>query len=837
MPLDDERLIVALEARIRDFERNMAKAGRTADQRFSGIERRAKLSGDRLQGSLSQAAMRVNTSMKAMMAGFAGGVIGGAATGLFAGITSDISGTVKGIAEIGDEAKRAGMSVTAFQEWKFVADQNRVSVDALTDGLKELNLRADEWIVTGSGPAAEAFARLGYSAADLKEKLEDPSKLMLEIIGRMKNFDQAAQIRIADEVFGGTGGEQFVQLIGQGEDALRRTIERAHETGAVLDAEMIEKAAELDRRFNELKGTIGSFFKAFAVGAAQFAVDVATMKTDLNNLFGGEDQARSMLGDNLYDGLSKDQAAINEQAEALGRLRGQYRTLAETGNMASQSIAAASSTISAWGYDEAGAELATVSNEMRELVARFQDGQVEGEDFAAQMEELQARAAEAFDTLEDADKVDFSLAISEVTRLGNVINTVIGFARTLKRAIAEAAGVAPAKTDMQTFREADAQSMRNWEAQQAAKERFLTLEDEQNAKSREQLALEREITRFRERAAEAGVHVTDAEATAGGAAAIAAAEARNPSSTPSRGGGGGSTRQDAYSAQVGKIQKQIAALEAEAAARAQATGSTDAQERAVDRARIAYELLQAAQEAGMAITPQLVADANALAGQYIEAEQAVKQLADAQAQAAQRQEEFKEAGRDAFTGLLTGAQSFSEALSNLSARLAEMAANRLFDLLWGGVTGGSGGGILGSILGFKDGGIVHAASGGRITGPGSGTSDSIPAMLSNGEFVINAKATRQHRQLLEAVNSGRVPAFAAGGMVGGSLSSTYAPSLAINVQGSGNPKQDRALADMIADQVDAKLKANSGQGSFRMASGSALASTQAKLSRAASRRG
>lgn len=834
MPLDDERLIVALEARIRDFEKNFAKAGRTADQRFSGIERRAKLSGDRLQGSLSQAATRVNTSMKAMLAGFAGGVIGGAATGLFAGITSDIQGTVKGIAEIGDEAKKAGVSVQAFQEWKFVADQNRISVDALTDGLKELSLRADEFVTTGAGSGAEAFARLGFTADELAEKLKDPSALMLEIIGRLQGFDKAAQIRIADEVFGGTGGEQFVQLIGQGEAALRRTIERAHETGQVLDAEMIEKAAELDRRFNELKGTVGNFFKAFAVGAAQFAVDVATMKTDLNNLFGGENQARSMLGDNLYDGLSKDQAAINDQAEALGQLRGQYRSLSETANTTAMSLAGASNTISAWGYEEAGNELASVSNEMRDLVARFQDGQVEAEDFAAQMQELQARAAEAFDTLEDADKVNFGLAISEVTRLGNVINTVIGLARSLKQAIADAAGVAPPKSDMQTFREADAQSMRNWEAQQAAKEKFLALEDQANAKSRDQLALDREIAQFRERAAKAGVHITDAEAAAGGAAAIAADTARSASTSPA---GGGGSRPDAYSAQVGKIQEQIAALEAEAAARAQATGSTDAQERAVERARIAYELLHAAQEAGMSITPQLVADANTLASQYLEAEHAVKQLAQAQAEAAQRQGEFKDAGREAFTGLLTGAQSFSEALSNLSARLAQMAANRLFDALWGGLTSGGSGGFIGKLLGLKDGGIVHAATGGKVTGPGSGTSDSIPAMLSNGEFVINAKATRQHRQLLEAINSGRVPAFAAGGMVGGSLSSTYAPSLAINVQGSGNPKQDRALADMIADQVDAKLKANSGQGSFRMASGSALAATQAKLSRAASRRG
>lgn len=44
------------------------------------------------------------------------------------------------------------------------------------------------------------------------------------------------------------------------------------------------------------------------------------------------------------------------------------------------------------------------------------------------------------------------------------------------------------------------------------------------------------------------------------------------------------------------------------------------------------------------------------------------------------------------------------------------------------------------------------ARGGIISGPGSGTSDSIPTMLSNGEFVVNSKATSNNRRLLEAIN-------------------------------------------------------------------------------------
>lgn len=48
-----------------------------------------------------------------------------------------------------------------------------------------------------------------------------------------------------------------------------------------------------------------------------------------------------------------------------------------------------------------------------------------------------------------------------------------------------------------------------------------------------------------------------------------------------------------------------------------------------------------------------------------------------------------------------------------------------------------------------------AATGGFITGPGGPRDDKIPMMLSNGEYVINAAATRRNRALLEAINSGR----------------------------------------------------------------------------------
>jgi len=67
--------------------------------------------------------------------------------------------------------------------------------------------------------------------------------------------------------------------------------------------------------------------------------------------------------------------------------------------------------------------------------------------------------------------------------------------------------------------------------------------------------------------------------------------------------------------------------------------------------------------------------------------------------------------------------------------------------------------------------LAGFATGGYVRGPGSGTSDSIMARLSNGEFVVKAAAVRHYGpQLLAALNNMRLPktpGFAAGGLVDG----------------------------------------------------------------------
>lgn len=162
---------------------------------------------------------------------------------------------------------------------------------------------------------------------------------------------------------------------------------------------------------------------------------------------------------------------------------------------------------------------------------------------------------------------------------------------------------------------------------------------------------------------------------------------------------------------------------------------------------------------------------------------------------------------DAFDGIVRGGRKATDVIDDLASAFAEASLKAAFlgegplAGLFG--TGGGKGDGKGGIFGALATGIASAfaptatpalvpppspslpfstslyADGGHVRGPGTGRSDSIPAWLSDGEYVVNAEATARNRWLLEAINSNReIPRFAGGGMVSGPPSSppsAYAP--------------------------------------------------------------
>jgi hypothetical protein len=117
------------------------------------------------------------------------------------------------------------------------------------------------------------------------------------------------------------------------------------------------------------------------------------------------------------------------------------------------------------------------------------------------------------------------------------------------------------------------------------------------------------------------------------------------------------------------------------------------------------------------------------------------------------------------------------------------------------------------------GGTMPMADGGFVSGPGSSRSDSIPARLSNGEFVVNAASTAKHHALLQSINSGSLRGFADGGLVSdvpslpsttqiGGTTTHISPSINVNVQGQpgATPAQHAEMGAAIAKAAHESMR-------------------------------
>jgi phage-related minor tail protein len=217
--------------------------------------------------------------------------------------------------------------------------------------------------------------------------------------------------------------------------------------------------------------------------------------------------------------------------------------------------------------------------------------------------------------------------------------------------------------------------------------------------------------------------------------------------------------------------------------------------------------------------------------------------------------DFTDAGRSAFNGLFqdiaagtkTPAEAVKSMVVSMLGSLAQLFANQAYTGLIGALFSGSmaaAGGTGNSAYGFTLGSSIAGSGslfgtaagmmfsgGGLVSGPGSTTSDSIPARLSNGEYVVNAQAVAKPGMLslLESLNGGRSAAggarFARGGLVGSSaqptddVGSLISISTTVNTPvqgsqpaGSGGNTDARQLATQIDSIVKQRIAKETQQG-------------------------
>jgi lambda family phage tail tape measure protein len=186
---------------------------------------------------------------------------------------------------------------------------------------------------------------------------------------------------------------------------------------------------------------------------------------------------------------------------------------------------------------------------------------------------------------------------------------------------------------------------------------------------------------------------------------------------------------------------------------------------------------------------------------------------------------------DAFASFVTtGKLNFGDLAKSVISDIARIQARAAISGLFSAAASAVGsyfGGGTSTTTGVNSYGF-HLAGGGSVTEPGSSTSDSIPAMLSNGEYVLNAAAVaRLGIGNLDALNSGATvhsaARFATGGYVGAAAASTSASrdaalqvNVPVTIEGSAssasNLQNSSELGKKITSAVRAVIATETKQG-------------------------
>lgn len=204
-------------------------------------------------------------------------------------------------------SKTSNLSVQTLQELNYAADFLDVSTTTVTGSLTKLTNKMQD-AQSGTGAAAEAFARLGVDVTDADGQLRRAEDVFLDCIDALGAVgNETERDALAMDLFG-RSAQELNPLIKDGSDRLRELSKEAHDAGYVLSNEDVNALAGVQDGFDKLDKTVESAKNTIA---AQFA---PALSDTLDSASG----AVSTLGDGLAkSGLVENFGSILSSAGSL----------------------------------------------------------------------------------------------------------------------------------------------------------------------------------------------------------------------------------------------------------------------------------------------------------------------------------------------------------------------------------------------------------------------------------------------------------------------------------------------------------------------------------------
>lgn len=219
-------LYISLRANTADFETDMGRAARVANQRAKAIKQGVSGALKDLWGPV--------------LAGFS-----------VAALTSGVKQVTDRLLEMKAAAHSVAMPLTQFSALAGVAKDADVNMQDLSTGLSTMarNLSLAQ---QGSKQAQGAFQALGLDPS----KLKDSHTAFLAVADALSKYkDGVAKTAIEQQIFSRSGA-QFNELLNQGSAAIQQQEQHMRDLGVALDEDGVKKLQAFDDQSDELSDTL-----------------------------------------------------------------------------------------------------------------------------------------------------------------------------------------------------------------------------------------------------------------------------------------------------------------------------------------------------------------------------------------------------------------------------------------------------------------------------------------------------------------------------------------------------------------------------------------------------
>lgn len=237
MAVDLEKLVVSLEANLKQYERELAKANKTTVTALRGIEKSAQASVGRIEKTFGS----VGASFKAN--------VGLLAAGAVAGLAAMARTAVQDAAAIGDLSDKLGLGTAELQGLQYGAVQANMSFEDLSGGLLKFSKTLGQ-ARNGQGELLKTLEANGFTKAQIQAlSYSDALGKVADLVKNARSEQDA--MLIITQAFG-KGGDGFLEFLRNGSSGLGQFQADVQSAGGVIDDALIRKAQELDDRWAAL---------------------------------------------------------------------------------------------------------------------------------------------------------------------------------------------------------------------------------------------------------------------------------------------------------------------------------------------------------------------------------------------------------------------------------------------------------------------------------------------------------------------------------------------------------------------------------------------------------